>query len=256
MRTIILLASFILPLIANSQKTITGKIFDATNNKPLLSASVIADGTQGAIVSDASGNFTLRTNNDVKQITVSYVGYETRIIKIQNYSHEYFIGLQPAITATQITVIGTRNQTRTKLQSAVPVDVIQVAALTKQVGQTGLNQLLTYTAPSSQSSRQTVADGTDHIDPAQLRGLGSDQILVLVNGKRRHQSALVNVNGTVNRGQVGTDLNAIPLSAIDRVEILRDGAAAQYGSDAIAGVINIILKKDVQKFYEVVGVSG
>jgi len=242
MRTITLLSLFMLPLIALSQKTITGKVFDATNNKPLFSASVIADGTQGAIVSDALGNFTLRTNSEVKQITVSYVGYETRIIKIQNYSHEYFIGLQPAITATQITVIGTRNQTRTKLQSAVPVDVIQVAALAKQVGQTGLNQLLTYTAPSFQSSRQTVADGTDHIDPAQLRGLGSDQILVLVNGKRRHQSALVNVNGTVNRGQVGTDLDAIPISAIERVEVLRDGAAAQYGSDAIAGVINIILK--------------
>src|SRR4030095_3750010 len=106
------------------------------------------------------------------------------------------------------------------------------------------SQLLTYTAPSFQSSRQAIADGTDHVDPAQLRGLGSDQVLVLVNGKRRHQSALVNVNGTVNRGQVGTDLNTIPVSAIERVEVLRDGAAAQYGSDAIAGVINIVLKRN------------
>src|SRR4029079_8210086 len=105
------------------------------------------------------------------------------------------------------------------------------------------NQILTFIAPSFQSSRQTVADGTDHLDPAQLRGLGTDQVLVLVNGKRRHQSALVNVNGTVNRGQVSTDLSAIPASAIERIEILRDGAAAQYGSDAIAGVINIVLKK-------------
>jgi iron complex outermembrane receptor protein len=94
-----------------------------------------------------------------------------------------------------------------------------------------------------QSSRQAIADGTDHVDPAQLRGLGPDQVLVLVNGKRRHQSALVNVNGTVNRGTVGTDLNAIPANAIERIEILRDGAAAQYGSDAIAGVINIVLKQ-------------
>ncbi|MDP9229693.1 MAG: TonB-dependent receptor, partial [Bacteroidota bacterium] len=90
---------------------------------------------------------------------------------------------------------------------------------------------------------QTIADGTDHVDPAQLRGLGSDQVLVLINGKRRHQSALVNVNGTVNRGQVSTDMSTIPATAIDRIEILRDGAAAQYGSDAIAGVINIVLKK-------------
>ncbi|MCW3109776.1 MAG: TonB-dependent receptor, partial [Segetibacter sp.] len=93
------------------------------------------------------------------------------------------------------------------------------------------------------SSKQTIADGTDHLDPAQLRGLGTDQVLVLVNGKRRHQSALVNVNGTVNRGQVSTDLSAIPATAVERIEILRDGAAAQYGSDAIAGVINIVLKK-------------
>ncbi len=242
MRTTILLFSFMLPLISLSQKTITGKVFDATNNKPLLSASVVANEKEGVIVSNADGSFTLTTSSDVKQITVSYVGYESRIVKIQDRSGEYFIGLHPALTATQITVIGTRNLSRTKLQSAVPVDVIQVASLANQVGQIGLNQMLTYIAPSFQSSRQTVADGTDHIDPAQLRGLGSDQILVLVNGKRRHQSALVNVNGTVNRGQVGTDLDAIPISAIERVELLRDGAAAQYGSDAIAGVINIILK--------------
>ena len=88
-----------------------------------------------------------------------------------------------------------------------------------------------------------MGDGTDHIDPAQLRGLGPDQVLVLVNGKRYHQSSLVNVNGTVNKGTVGTDLNSIPASSIDRIEILRDGAAAQYGSDAIAGVINIVLKR-------------
>ena len=179
MRTIILLFSFALPLIVLSQKTITGKVFDAANNKPLLSASVVANGKEGVIVSNADGSFTLRTSSDVRQITVSYVGYETRIVKIQDHSGEYFIGLQPALTATQITVIGTRNVSRTKLQSAVPVDVIQVASIANQVGQTGLNQLLTYIAPSFQSSRQTVADGTDHIDPAQLRGLGSDQILVL-----------------------------------------------------------------------------
>ena len=114
----------------------------------------------------------------------------------------------------------------------------------ENAGQTDLNQLLTYAAPSFQSTRQTIADGTDHVDPAQLRGLGSDQVLVLVNGKGRHQSALVNVNGTVNRGQVGTDLDAIPVNAIERVEILRDGTLAQYGSDAIAGVINIVLKNN------------
>ena len=106
---------------------------------------------------------------------------------------------------------------------------------------------MNYVAPSFTSQSQTVADGTDHIDPASLRGLGPDQVLVLINGKRRHTTALINVNGTVGAGSVGTDMNAIPAAAIQRIEVLRDGAAAQYGSDAIAGVINIVLKKDTGK---------
>ncbi len=141
-------------------------------------------------------------------------------------------------------VLGSRSATgRSNLSTPVPVDVIPLAQVINEIGQVDLNQILNFIAPSFQSSRQTVSDGTDHIDPAQLRGLGTDQVLVLINGKRRHQSALVNVNGTINRGQVSTDLSAIPASAIERIEILRDGAAAQYGSDAIAGVINIVLKK-------------
>src|SRR4029077_11522473 len=89
---------------------------------------------------------------------------------------------------------------------------------------------------------QTIADGTDHVDPASLRGLGPDQVLVLVNGKRRHRSALMHATRTFGRGTVGTDLNAIAVGSIKRIEILRDGAASQYGSDAIAGVINIVTK--------------
>jgi iron complex outermembrane receptor protein len=143
----------------------------------------------------------------------------------------------------EIVVVGSRSAGRSKLSTPVPVDVIPMAQVINDIGQVDLNQILNYIAPSFQSARQTIADGTDHVDPAQLRGLGTDQILVLINGKRRHQSALVNVNGTVNRGQVGTDMSAIPATAIERIEILRDGAAAQYGSDAISGVINIVLKK-------------
>ena len=113
----------------------------------------------------------------------------------------------------------------------------------KSFGQVDVGQILNYVAPSFSSNRQTVTDGTDHIDPASLRGLGPDQVLVLLNGKRRHTSSLVNINGSVGRGSVGTDMNVIPVAAIERIEVLRDGAAAQYGSDAIAGVINIVLKK-------------
>ena len=119
--------------------------------------------------------------------------------------------------------------------------------IASQGPQVNLNQILNMVAPSFTSNTTTVADGTDHIDPAQLRGLGPDQVLVLVNGKRRHTSSLVNINGSPGRGSVGTDLNAIPAFAIEKIEVLRDGASAQYGSDAIAGVININVKKNTNK---------
>ncbi len=145
---------------------------------------------------------------------------------------------------TNVTITGSRNPSRTRVNTPVPVDVIPISSILSDIGQVDLNQIINFVAPSFQSARQTISDGTDHVDPAQLRGLGTDQVLVLINGKRRHQSSLVNVNGTVNRGQVGTDMSAIPATAVERIEVLRDGAAAQYGSDAIAGVINIILKKN------------
>ena len=103
--------------------------------------------------------------------------------------------------------------------------------------------------------RATISDGTDVMRPETLRGLGADQVLVLVNGKRRHVASLINVNGSVGRGQAAVDLNAIPASAIAKIEVLRDGAAAQYGSDAIAGVINIVLKTGASPF-EIAGKTG
>ena len=140
--------------------------------------------------------------------------------------------------------VGSRSVERTRADTPVPVDILPVSEVANDVGQVDLGQLLQYVAPSFNSNRQSGSDGSDHIDAATLRGLGPDQVLVLINGKRRHSSSLVYIFGTRGRGNVGTDLNTIPVSAIERIEILRDGAAAQYGSDAIAGVINIILKKN------------
>lgn len=144
-------------------------------------------------------------------------------------------------------LLGSRGGARSKTDSPVPVDVFNLKKESIILPQSNINQILNIIAPSFTSTVQTAADGTDHLDPAQLRGLGPDQVLVLVNGKRRHSSALINVNGTPGRGTVGTDLNAIPSFAIDRLEVLRDGASAQYGSDAIAGVINLGLKRDTGK---------
>ena len=148
----------------------------------------------------------------------------------------------------EIQIVGSRNSKRTVLNSAVPIDIIDVKSVTTQSGKIEINELLQYLAPSFNANKQSGSDGADHVDPATLRGLGPDQTLVLINGKRRHQSSLVNLFGTRGRGNTGTDLNAIPASSIKRIEILRDGAAAQYGSDAIAGVINIVLNDNVNEF--------
>lgn len=147
----------------------------------------------------------------------------------------------------EVQIVGSRNTKRTVVNSAVPIDIINMKDLTTQSGKIEINQLLQYIAPSFNANKQSGSDGADHVDPASLRGMGPDQTLVLINGKRRHQSSLVTLYGTRGRGNTGTDLNAISASSIKRIEILRDGAAAQYGSDAIAGVINIVLNDNVNE---------
>ncbi|GAA4769508.1 MULTISPECIES: TonB-dependent receptor plug domain-containing protein [Flavobacterium] len=146
-----------------------------------------------------------------------------------------------------IQTVGSRNSKRTVVNSAVPIDIINVKDVTTQSGKIEINELLQYVAPSFNANKQSGSDGADHVDPASLRGMGPDQTLVLINGKRRHQSSLINLFGTRGRGNTGTDLNTIPASAIKRIEILRDGASAQYGSDAISGVINIVLNDNVNE---------
>ncbi|MBU8975233.1 MULTISPECIES: TonB-dependent receptor [unclassified Lysobacter] len=150
-----------------------------------------------------------------------------------------------AKTLDTVSVLGSRRiQRSSDTASMSPVDVLPMDQAVEEGAQFDLAQTLQYASPSFTSTRQTGADGADLIDGAALRGLGSDQTLVLVNGKRHHTVALVNIYGARNRGNTGTDLNSIPLMSIDAVEVLRDGAAAQYGSDAIAGVMNISLKRD------------
>lgn len=137
--------------------------------------------------------------------------------------------------------VGSRSGDRDALDAEVPIDVITSSQL-QSTGQVGLIRALAMLIPGLNAPQPSIADGTDHAPPFTLRGLNPDQVLVLINGKRLHQSSLLHNNGTVGRGSSGVDLNTIPLYSIERVEVLRDGAAAQYGSDAIAGIINIILK--------------
>ncbi|HWW72848.1 MAG TPA: TonB-dependent receptor [Duganella sp.] len=145
-----------------------------------------------------------------------------------------------------VVVLGSRTVAKTALDTSAPVGLISLKDM-QTAGPLELGKLLQTLDPSFNFSSTFVSDGTDSIRPATLRSLGPDQVLVLINGKRRHQQALVNVQQTVGRGSAGTDINAIPLAAIQRIEVLRDGAAAQYGSDAIAGVINIVLKSQTSE---------
>ena len=149
----------------------------------------------------------------------------------------------PAAVADAATVVvtGTRVANRTALDTTSPVDIISAESL-KISGVTEINQALSVALPSLNFPRPGLADGTDTIRPATLRGMGPDQTLVLVNSKRRHSSALINVNGTIGRGSSSVDLNTIPMAIVRTIEVLRDGAAAQYGSDAISGVVNMRLR--------------
>ncbi|MDO5972542.1 TonB-dependent receptor [Flavivirga aquimarina] len=241
-----LFSLFLMPVIAFSQQ-VSGTITDGTSNLPLAGANIIIKGTSTGTISDFDGNFTLNAESFPVILVVSSVGYDTQEVNVSSPSQSIKITLEEGVALDEVVLIGSRNPSRTAIDTPVPVDVINISELTSQGPQVNLNKLLNFVAPSFTSNTQTISDGTDHIDPASLRGLGPDQVLVLINGKRRHNSSLVNVNGTFGRGSVGTDLNAIPSGSIKRLEVLRDGAAAQYGSDAIAGVINIVLNDNVNQ---------
>ncbi|MEP6930811.1 MAG: TonB-dependent receptor [Flavobacterium sp.] len=224
---------------------VKGKVVDETGAS-LPGVSVLVTGIKKGAVIDIDGNYTIEAKvGDVLQF--SYVGLQTKTVTVDGPTVNVTLSGGDGESLENVVIIGSRNPARTVTESAVPIDVIAMKDIATQGAQTNLNQILNMVAPSFTSNTQTVADGTDHLDPAQLRGLGPDQVLVLVNGKRRHTSSLVNINGTPGRGSVGTDLNAIPSFALEKIEVLRDGASAQYGSDAIAGVINLNIKKDTKK---------
>src|SRR5438105_7321118 len=225
-------------------QTVKGRV--TTEGSPLPGVTVSIDELKLTTITDADGRYTLNLPSNRKgeaRITASLQGFATRSATIDtsgNTTQDF--ALRPSF-GQEITV-GSR-AINAEQEKAVPVDIIPREQIETSPS-TETNQIIEKIAPSFNFPRPSVADGTDSVRPATLRGLGPDQVLVMVNGKRRHVSALVNVNGTVGRGSSGVDLNAIPASAIDSVEILRDGAAAQYGSDAIAGVLNLVLKSDAQ----------
>ena len=227
------------------QQRVSGKVVDQ-NGLALAGVNIIEKGTAKGVTTDFNGKYSIDVA-DGATLVYSYVGFFTIEEKVAGRSTIDII-LSEGLELDEFIIVGSRSKRRTATDTAVPVDVLDVADIASNTGKSEITEILQYAAPSFNASKQSGSDGADHIVPASLRGLGPDQTLVLINGKRRHQSSLVNIFGTRGRGNSGTDLNAIPSSAIKRVEVLRDGASAQYGSDAIAGVINIVLNDNTGGF--------
>ena len=236
----------LIAVVQAQQVIVKGKITDS--KEALTGSNVRVKGTTIGASAKEGGVFELKLQPGTYTLVASFVGYDSqeKEIKLEAGSTQTIDFVLPESQLSEVVVLGSRALPRSRLETTVPVDIIDGKVL-RDVPQLSLNQILNYVAPSFNSNTQVISDGTDHIDPASLRGLGPDQVLVLINGKRRHTTSLVNINGTFGKGSVGTDLNAIPTSSIKKIEILRDGAAAQYGSDAIAGVINIILEDNVDQ---------
>jgi iron complex outermembrane receptor protein len=246
MKKLLLIFTLLFSAALTAQEIKVSGVVNDNTKQPLPGTSILVIGTSKGTSTDADGKYMISAAvGDVLQFT--FIGYESKNIKVTGSTVNVTLA-ESGELLQDVVILGSRSAPRTVTESAVPIDVISMKEISSQGAQVNLNQILNMVAPSFTSNTTTVADGTDHIDPAQLRGLGPDQVLVLVNGKRRHTSSLVNINGSPGRGSVGTDLNSIPAFAIERIEVLRDGASAQYGSDAIAGVININVKKATNKF--------
>ena len=234
---------FMLP-IAMLAQTIKGKVTDKSGNT-LPYMNVLVQGTSNGVTTNDAGEFSLAVKSLPVTLVVSSMGFETKTVKVTTSDFITITVQEASEGLDEVVITGNRIKPRTILDSPVPIDNIDVAELVKS-GQPTLDRMLTFKVPSFNSQNQAISDATAHYDPADLRGLGPSRTLVLINGKRKNQSAQVYLNRTPGKGEVGVDLKSIPTAAIERVEVLRDGASAIYGSDAIAGVMNIILKKDVE----------
>ena len=235
------------------KETIKGTVRDAKGNA-LEGVTIKVANSKVVTTTNKTGNYTINANsNDILEF--SFIGFETK--KQIAVGNNINIVLTASTSDLQeVILVGSRGTGRVKTESPVPVDVIKLTDVGMNTARMDLTSTLNYVAPSFNYNKQSGADGADHVDIGTLRGLGSDQTLVLINGKRRHSTALVGLFGTRGRGGSGVDLNGFPMSAVDRIEILRDGASAQYGSDAIAGVMNIVLRKNTGEWNISTGLAG
>ncbi|MFT6336282.1 MAG: iron complex outermembrane receptor protein [Halioglobus sp.] len=226
-------------------KEIFGQVTDE-EGIPLIGASVIAKNTNLGTLTDLEGMFDIELPKGTDEIIVSYTGYDTQAILL-DAQKVINVKLEEGLTLGAVTVFGSRGAPRTSFDSPVPVDLFSLGDL--QATSVGtLDEQLSMLIPSFNSGQHPVSDASAHFNPIDLRGLLPSRTLVLVNGKRKNSSALLYTYVTASRGEVGVDMKSISSESIERVEVLRDGAAAQYGSDAVAGVINLVLKDKIKPF--------
>ena len=234
-------------------QTIKGVVSDSKGNA-LEGVTIKVVASKNVTTSNKNGSFTIVANtNDV--IEFSSIGFETKRQVAAGASMNIILTASTS-DLQDVILVGSRGNGRAKLESPVPVDVIKISEVAINTARMDLTSSLNYAAPSFNYNKQSGADGADHVDIGTLRGLGPDQTLVLINGKRRHSTALVGLFGTRGRGNSGVDLNGFSQASVDRIEILRDGASAQYGSDAIAGVMNVILRKNTNEWNITTGMAG
>ena len=235
--TLVLLALFSISL-SFAQSTVNGTITDS-NNEPLPGANVIEKGTNNGTSADFNGKFSLAVKEGAV-LVVSFAGYETKQVAVKGKTNLTIV-LAEGLQLDEIVVTGSRTPARSNVKSTLPIDVVSAQDLVS-TGQTTFDKALQYKIPSFNTVQTPVNDATSLLDPYEIRNMGPSRTLVLINGKRKNLSALLYTQTSPGRGETGADISGIPTDAIKSVEVLRDGASAQYGSDAIAGVINIILK--------------
>jgi len=243
--TLLLALLFALPFALNAQ-TLTGTI--ASEGEPIIGANVAVANSGLGTITDFDGNYSLDLNPGTYKIEVTYTGYSTQTFDVTLASGEtksMNIELAEGVSLDDVVVTGTRTAPRSSTSTPLPIDVVDSKQLIA-TGQNSFDKALTYKIPSFNSVNTPVNDATSLLDPFEIRNMGPSRTLILINGKRKNTSALLYTQTSPGRGETGADISAIPQGAIKRVEILRDGASAQYGSDAIAGVMNIILKDDAE----------
>lgn len=234
-------------------QTVSGKVINATSKEPLSGASINVVGTSTGATTDANGAFTIKAGPQ-SRLDISQIGFAPKRISVdgqQDITIE--LSIQQTVLESVYVAVGSRNVQRTLTSTPLPVDIFSASDL-KTTGQLTFDKALQYRVPSFNTINTPVNDATTLLDPYEIRNLGPSRTLVLINGKRKNLSSLLYVQFAPGRGETGADLSAIPTDAIKRVEILRDGASAQYGSDAIAGVMNVILKDKFQ--YSSLSING